>query len=113
MKKNTKLALGVIGVAAVGYYLYKKMKTSTTTLNYSGEVGDRVGSDGLWSKVVKATKPYLPQVYHPENATSKIKAKAFASDAYVTKGELYNNNMRYGMTGQQTFFTNESEKVNY
>jgi hypothetical protein len=83
MKKNTKLALGGIGLAAVAYYIYKKMNPSvapTVTKNYAGIIGDRLG---------------------------------FADGGYVNKGDLYNNNMRYGMTGQTTFFTNESEKLNY
>ncbi len=80
MKKNTKLVLAVIGLGAVAYYLYTKNKPVSTTKNYSGKVGDRLG---------------------------------FADGGYVVKGDLYNNNMRYGMTGQQTFFTNESEKLNY
>lgn len=37
----------------------------------------------------------------------------FASDGYVQKGNLYNRNMRYGMTGQKTFFENQPEKLNY
>ena len=48
MKKNVKLALGGIGIAAVVYYIYKKMNpavaivaTTPTKTNYSGEVGDR------------------------------------------------------------------------
>ena len=80
MNKNTKLALAVIGVGAVAYYLYTKNKPATTTKNYAGNVGDRLG---------------------------------FADGGYVVKGDLYNRNLRYGMTGQQTFFTNESEKLNY
>jgi hypothetical protein len=87
MKKNVKLALGGIGIAAVVYYIYKKMNpavaivtTTPTKTNYSGEVGDRLG---------------------------------FADGGYVDKGDLYNRNLRYGMTGQTTFFTNHSEKLNY
>lgn len=34
----------------------------------------------------------------------------FASDGYVAKGNLYNRNRRYGMTGQQTFFSKEQEQ---
>lgn len=117
MKKNTKLALGALGVAALGYYLYKRMKPSVSpaleTKNYSGEVGDRMGADGLLTRMRKAAQPYLPQVYHPENATALQKKKAFADDGFVVKGDLYNNNMRYGMTGGNTFFTNQSEKLNY
>lgn len=41
------------------------------------------------------------------------KRLGFASNAYVSKGNLYNNNMRYGMTGQPTFFSNQPEKLNY
>jgi len=92
MKKNTKLALGGIGLAAVAYYIYKKMNPSvapTVTKNYAGIIGDRLG---------------------------------FADGGYVNKGDMYNNNLRFGtgwignkksMTGQTTFFTNESEKLNY
>jgi hypothetical protein len=88
MNKHTKLTLAVIGVGAVAYYLYTKKKTATTK-NYAGTVGDRVG---------------------------------FADGGYVNKGDMYNNNQRYGtawigkkkgMTGQSTFFTNQSEKLNY
>ena len=159
MNKKTKLALGVIGVGAVAYYLYTKNKAANTK-NYAANVGDRLGADGLvsrfkkawkankylpqygveatsvrfdstdyvnqsgaWDKFKKAVKPYLPQTYHPENASSAPakKKKAFADDnfvgfadgGYVVKGDLYNNNMRYGMTGGNTFFTNQSEKLNY
>lgn len=89
MNKNTKLALAVIGVGAVAYYLYTKNKSATTTKNYSGKVGDRLG---------------------------------FADGGYVNKGDMYNNNLRFGtawigekksLTGAPTFFTNESEKLNY
>lgn len=46
MKKNTKLALVVVGVGAVAYYMYTKMKPKTT-VNYAGNVGDRLGfADG-------------------------------------------------------------------
>lgn len=133
MKKNTKLALGGIGLAAVAYYIYKKMNPAVTPAltktNYSGPVGDRLGADGgyvnqsgAWNKFKAAVKPYLPQVYHPENASAgPAKKKAFADDnfvgfadgGYVNKGDLYNRNLRYGMTGQTTFFTNESQKLNY
>ena len=37
------------------------------------------------------------------------KRLGFADGGYVNKGDLYNNNMRYGMTGQQTFFSKEQE----
>jgi hypothetical protein len=89
MNKNTKLALAVIGVGAVAYYLYTKYKPVPTTKNYAGKVGDRLG---------------------------------FADGGYVNKGDMYNNNLRYGtawigekksMTGAPTFFTNESQKLNY
>jgi hypothetical protein len=84
MKNNVKLALGGIGLAAVAYYIYKKMNPAVslvvTTKNYAGTMGDRLG---------------------------------FADGGYVNKGDLYNRNLRYGMTGQTTFFTNESEKLNY
>ena len=110
MKKNTKLALGVLGLGAIAYYLYKKNQ-KTAKVSYSGEVGNRLGADGLLSRMSKAAQPYLPQMYKPQNATAK--RKTFADNGYVVKGNLYNNNMRYGMTGQSTFFTNESEKVNY
>jgi hypothetical protein len=69
---------------------------------------------------------------HPENASAgpAKKKKAFAYDnfvgfadgGYVNKGDMYNNNLRFGtgwignkksMTGAPTFFTNQSEKVNY
>jgi hypothetical protein len=42
--------------------------------------------------------------------------------AYVNKGDMYNNNLRYGtawigekksLIGGSTFFTNQSEKLNY
>lgn len=88
MKKNTKLALALIGVGAVAYYFYTKKK-STNTKNYSGKVGNRLG---------------------------------FADGGYVNKGDMYNNNLRFGtgwignkksMTGAPTFFTNQSEKLNY
>jgi hypothetical protein len=80
MNKNTKLALAVIGVGAIAYYLYTKNKPAVTTKSFAGVMGNRLG---------------------------------FADGGYVTKGELYNNNMRYGLTGAKTFFTNESEKLNY
>jgi hypothetical protein len=115
MNKNTKLALAVIGVGAVAYYLYTKNKPTTTTKNYAGNVGDRLGADGLLTRLKKAWKSnkYLPQ-YGVEATSVKFDAKkGFADGGYVDKGNLYNNNMRYGMTGQQTFFTNESEKLNY
>jgi hypothetical protein len=80
MNKNTKLALVVIGVGAVAYYMYTKMKPKTTN-NYTGNViGDRLG---------------------------------FADGGYVVKSESYNNNLRMSLTGAPTFFTNESEKLNY
>jgi hypothetical protein len=88
MNKNTKLGLTVIGVGAVAYYLYTKKKQDTTK-SYVGKVGNRVG---------------------------------FADGGYVNKGDMYNNNLRFGtgwiankksMTGAPTFFTNQSEKVNY
>jgi hypothetical protein len=117
MNKKTKLALGALGVVAVGYYLYKRMNPSVSpalaTKSYSGEVGDRMGADGLLTRMRKAAQPYLPQVYRPENATALQKKKGFADGGYVSKGNLYNNNRRYGMTGQQTFFTSQSEKLNY
>ena len=86
MNKKTKLALAVIGVGAVAYYLYTKNKPAVTK-NYAGTVGDRLG---------------------------------FADGGYVKKGDMYNNNQRYGtawignkksMTGGSTFFTNEPEKL--
>ena len=89
MNNNTKLVLAVIGVSAIAAYLASKKKQNSTTKNYAGKVGDRVG---------------------------------FADGGYVNKGDMYNNNLRYGtawigdkksMTGQSTFFTNKSEKVNY
>jgi hypothetical protein len=88
MNKNTKLVLAVIGVSAIAAYLASKKKQNSTK-NYAGTVGDRLG---------------------------------FADGGYVNKGDMYNNNLRYGtawigkkksMTGQSTFFTNESEKLNY
>ena len=186
MNKNTKLGLAVVGVGAIAYYLFTKKKQATTK-NYAGTVGDRLGADGLLARMKKAAQPYLPQVYHPENASAgpakKKKAfadenflgfadnkyvnqsgawdrfkkavkpylpqtmhpenaiwadppppkkkKAFADDnnfvgfadgGYVNKGDMYNNNLRFGtgwignkksMTGAPTFFTNQSEKVNY
>jgi hypothetical protein len=121
MNKKTKLVLGVIGVGAVAYYLYTKNKLANTK-NYAGNVGDRLGADGFLTKMKKAVQPYLPQIYHPENASAgPAKKKNFASEnfvgfadgGYVVKGDLYNNNMRYGMTGGNTFFTNQSEKLNY
>jgi hypothetical protein len=89
MNKNTKLALAVIGVGAVAYYLYTKKKSVTTTKQFAGVMGNRLG---------------------------------FADGGYVVKGDMYNNNLRYGtawigdkksLTGAPTFFTNQSEKVNY
>lgn len=88
MKKNTKLTLIVAGLGLLAYYMYKKSKKATT-VSYAGKVGDRVG---------------------------------FADGGYVKKGDMYNNNQRFGtawigdkksMTGQSTFFTNQSQKVNY
>lgn len=89
MKKNTKLTLAVIGVGAVAYYLYTKNKPTVTTKGFAGVMGNRLG---------------------------------FADGGYVVKGDMYNNNLRYGtawigdkksLTGAPTFFTNQSEKVNY
>lgn len=89
MNNNTKLVLAVIGVSAIAAYLASKKKQNSTTKNYAGNVGNRLG---------------------------------FASSAYVNKGDMYNNNLRFGtgwignkksMTGAPTFFTNQSEKVNY
>jgi len=89
MNKNTKLVLAVIGVSAIAAYLASKKKQNSTTKNYAGTVGDRLG---------------------------------FSSSAYVNKGDMYNNNLRFGtgwigenksMSGASTFFTNESEKLNY
>jgi hypothetical protein len=113
MNKNTKLALGVIGVGAVAYYLYTKNKAANTK-NYAGNVGDRLGADGLVSRFKKAWKAnkYLPQ-YGVEATSVHFDSKGFADGGYVVKGDLYNNNMRYGMTGGNTFFTNQSEKLNY
>jgi hypothetical protein len=131
MNKNTKLGLTVVGVGAIAYYLFTKKKQATTK-SYVGTVGDRLGADGLLARMKKAAQPYLPQVYHPENASSgpAKKKKAFADDnflgfadgGYVNKGDMYNNNLRYGtawvgekksLTGGNTFFTNQSEKLNY
>jgi hypothetical protein len=89
MNNNTKLVLAVIGVSAIAAYLASKNKQNSTTKNYAGNVGNRLG---------------------------------FASSAYVNKGDMYNNNLRFGtgwignkksMTGAPTFFTNKSEKLNY
>lgn len=79
MKNNTKLVLAAIGVGAIAYYMYTKMKPKTTA-SFASEVGDRLG---------------------------------FADDGYVVKSRSYNNNMRYSLTGDPTFFTNEPEKLNY
>ena len=89
------------------------MKKKTTTVAYAGTVGDRLGADGLLSRMSKAAQPYLPQIYKPQNASALKSKKTFADDGYVVKGNLYNNNMRYGMTGQPTFFSNQPEKLNY
>jgi len=115
MNKNTKLVLAVIGVSAIAAYLASKKKQNSTTKNYAGTVGDRLGADGLVSRFKKAWKSnkYLPQ-YGVEATSVRFDAKkGFADGGYVVKGDLLNNNMRYGMTGQQTFFTNQSEKLNY
>ena len=122
MKKNTKLALAVIGVGAVAYYLYTKKKPATTK-SYSGQVGDRMGADGLVSRFKKAWKSnkYLPQ-YGVEATSVRFDSRGFADGGYVNKGDMYNNNLRFGtgwignkksMTGGNTFFTNQSEKLNY
>jgi hypothetical protein len=87
MNKHTKLTLAVIGVGAIAYYIYTQNKT--TKKDFSGKVGNRLG---------------------------------FADGGYVLKGDLYNNNQRYGtawigekksLTGGNTFFTNQPEKLNY
>jgi len=83
MNKKTKLALWALGVFAVGFYLYKRMNPSVSP--------------------ALATKNYSGQVGD----------RLRADGGYVSKGNLYNNNMRYGMTGQQTFFTSQPEKLNY
>jgi len=89
MNKNTKLVLAVIGVSAIAFYLASKKKQNSTTKQFAGTIGNRLG---------------------------------FASGAYVNKGDMYNNNLRFGtgwigdkksMTGAPTFFTNQSEKLNY
>ena len=89
MNNNTKLVLAVIGVSAIAAYLASKKKQNSTTKQFAGTMGKRLG---------------------------------FASNAYVNKGDMYNNNLRFGtawigdkksMTGAPTFFTNESEKLNY
>ena len=124
MKKNTKLTLAVIGVGAVAYYLYTKNKPTPTTKQFAGTMGDSLGADGLVSRFKKAWKSnkYLPQ-YGVEATSVKFDAtKGFADGGYVNKGDMYNNNLRYGtawigekksLTGAPTFFTNESEKLNY
>jgi hypothetical protein len=123
MNKKTKMTLAVIGVGAVAYYIYTKMKPATTK-NYSGKVGDRMGADGILTRFKKAWKSnkYLPQ-YGVEATSVRFDAKkGFADGGYVNKGDMYNNNLRFGtgwignkksMTGAPTFFTNQSEKLNY
>jgi len=128
MNKKTKLALGALGVVALGFYLYKRMNPSVSpalaTKNYSGQVGDRMGADGLLTRFKKAWKSnkYLPQ-YGVEATSVRFDAKkGFADGGYVNEGDMYNNNLRFGtgwigdkksMTGAPTFFTNQSEKLNY
>jgi hypothetical protein len=89
MKNNTKLVLAVIGVSAIVAYLASKKKQNSTTKQFAGTVGKRLG---------------------------------FASSAYVNKGDMYNNNLRFGtgwignkksMAGQEEFFSSESERYNY
>jgi len=89
MNENTKLVLAVIGVSALAYYLATKNKQNSTTKQFAGTIGNRLG---------------------------------FADGGYVNKGNLYNNNLRYGyaigidkksLTGAPTFFTNQPEKLNY
>jgi hypothetical protein len=123
MKKNTKLGLAVIGVGAVAYYLYTKNKPDTKK-SYAGNVGNRLGANGLVDRFKKAWKSnkYLPQYGVAATSVRFDSKKGFASSAYVNKGDVYNNNLRFGtgwignkksMTGAPTFFTNQSEKVNY
>ena len=124
MNKNTKLVLAVIGVSAIAAYIASKKKQNSTTKNYAGTVGDRMGADGLVSRFKKAWKSnkYLPQ-YGVEATSVRFDAKkGFADGGYVNSGDMYNNNLRYGyadgsgnksLTGGNTFFTNQSEKLNY
>lgn len=124
MKYNTKLVLAVIGVSAIAAYIASKNKQNSTTKNYAGNVGDRLGADGLVSRFKKAWKSnkYLPQYGVAATSVRFDSKKGFASSAYVNKGDMYNNNLRFGtgwignkksMTGAPTFFTNQSEKLNY
>jgi len=123
MNKNTKLVLAIIGVSAIAAYLASKKKQNSTSKNYAGTVGDRMGADGLVSRFKKAWKSnkYLPQ-YGVEATSVRFHSRGFADGGYVNKGDMYNNNLRFGtgwigakksMSGASTFFTNESEKLNY
>ena len=67
---------------------------------------------------VSAIAAYLASKKKQNSTTKGFSGKVgnrlgFADGGYVAKGNLYNNNRRYGMTGQQTFFTSQSEKLNY
>jgi hypothetical protein len=84
MKKNVKLALGSIAIVAIVYYAYKQMNPAIVSTPTKRYYSGPVGD-----------------------------RVGFAAGGYVDKGNLYNRNHRYGMTGQQTFFTNHSEKLNY
>jgi hypothetical protein len=70
---------------------------------------------------------YLYTKNKPANTTKSYSGNVgdrlgFADGGYVLKGDLYNNNQRYGtawigdkksLTGAPTFFTNQPEKLNY
>jgi hypothetical protein len=48
MTKNTKLVLGVIAVAGVGYYLYNRNKNNSTNgaMKFDGDYDNAAGSCG-------------------------------------------------------------------
>ena len=123
MNNNTKLVLAVIGVSAIAAYIASKKKATNTTKQFAGVMGDRLGADGLLDRAKKAWKSnkYLPQ-YGVSATSVRFDSKGFADGGYVNKGDMYNNNQRYGtgwigdkmsLTGAPTFFTNQSEKLNY
>jgi hypothetical protein len=92
MTKKTQIVLGLVALGAVGYYLYTKNKsTATTTKNYTGVVGDRLGFASINN--VHATDGDL---YN----NNKRYGTAWVGD-------------KKSMTGQSTFFSNQPEKLNY